>query len=585
MFDILKKSFDFSGKYKPVLKKGVFFIFVQNISVLLQFFALYLGFSWLKNFSVLKCVLLFVLLCLSLLLNFIGYYKSYTKVSGTFFTIFKEQREQAGESLKNAPMGYFTHTALSHILNALTMVIKTVEQMLGMYFLFTFTGLASTIFLILGLFHMHLYIGIVTLVFILLAYICLRTMYALSAKETRLLHNTNLAFSDAAIEGIRGIPVLRAFPQTKSSVREKIHESLYSTSEKIVENQMALEKKFIISSRIYGILLYGGSLAVTLLTYHLYLKGEIAVPKALTLCAVSFMLFGGLKQLENVTILGAKTPHEMAYIKEVLDIPQISNGSLKEVPQNADIVFDHVSFGYDKEKQILHDLSFTIRSGEKVAIVGPSGAGKTTIINLISRFYDPDKGSIKFAGRDLREYEVCAVLRHLSLVFQNVYLFNDSILENIRMAKPDASDKEVIEAAKRARCHDFISELKEGYHTEVGEEGSRFSGGERQRISIARALLKDAPVILLDEATSSVDPENEAEILSAIEELTKHKTVISIAHRLSTVKNADKIFVIDNGRVVQTGTHESLLQEEGIYKTFIRAREKAQNWTIEKSQI
>lgn len=580
MFDMIKKSFDFSGKYKLILKRGIFFIFFQNISVLLQFVTIFLGFSWWKNLDTKKILILFVILIISMIFNFIGFYNAYSKVSGTFFTIFKDLREEAGEKLKSAPMGYFSHTALSHILSALTMVIKTVEQMLGLYFNFTFTGLATTIFLLLGLFGMHIYIGVIALIFVILSYICLRTMYRISAKETRLLHDTNLEFSDAAIEGIRGIPVLRSFPQKKGKMQEKIHQEFYRASEAIVKNQIDLEKKFIITSRIYGILLYGGSIFITLLTYNLYSKGLVEAPKALTLCAIGFMLFGGLRQLENVTILGSKTPHEMEYLEEVLNIPQMKDGPIKEVPFNSDIVFENVSFGYEKGEKIIKNMSFIIKAKEKVAIVGPSGSGKTTIINLIARFYDPDEGSIKFDGKDIREYEVSAVLRNLSLVFQNVYLFNDSILNNIKIANSEATKSQIIEAAKKAHCHEFISELNEGYETEVGEEGSRFSGGERQRISIARALLKDAPVILLDEATSSVDPENEGEILSAIRELTKDKTVISIAHRLSTVKDADKILVIDDGKLVQMGTHENLMKEEGIYKKFINAREKAQNWKV-----
>lgn len=579
MFDMIKKAFDFSGKYRNLLKKGVFFIFVQNVSLILEFFAIYLGFKWMNDFNQSKVLILFGILLTSMVFNFIGFYNSYSRVGGTFFTIFKDVREETGEKLKKAPMGYFTHTALSHILNALTMVIKTLEQMLGLYFTFTFSGLATAVFLIASLFGMNMYIGLSALLFVILAYICLRMMYNVSARETTLLHDKNLAFSDAAIEGIRGIPVLRAFPNAKGNIEKKIHGQFEAASEDILDVQLALEKKFIITSRFYGLLLYGGSLVITLLTYHLYSKGLVDTTKALTLCAVGFMLFGGLRQLENVTVLGAKTPHEMDYIKRVLNIPDMKEGSLKEVPRDAVISFERVSFGYD-DKMVIKDMSFEIKPKEKVAIVGPSGAGKTTIVNLIARFYDVNEGSIKFAGKDIREYEISAVLRHLSLVFQNVYLFNDSILENIKIAKPSASNNEIIEAAKKACCHNFINELQESYETKVGEEGSRFSGGERQRISIARALLKDAPVILLDEATSSIDPENEGEILRAVNELTKDKTVISIAHRLSTVKDADKILVIDDGRLVEMGTHESLIEKDGIYRKFIMAREEAQNWKI-----
>ena len=291
------------------------------------------------------------------------------------------------------------------------------------------------------------------------------------------------------------------------------------------------------------------------------------------------MIFGGLKQLENAAILMVKNPANMRYLEDVLDIPEISEGTL-EVMENQDIVFDKVSFSYDKGNPVLKDLSFTIPQGSKTAIVGPSGSGKTTIINLLSRFYDIGSGAIKFGNKDIRDYKVESLLKNLSLVFQNVYLFQDTIENNIRFANPKASHEEVVEAAKRARCHNFIMELPNGYNTMVGEGGSSLSGGEKQRISIARALLKNAPIILLDEATSSIDPENEYEILVAIEELSKGHTVISIAHRLSTVRKADQILVLDDGKLVQEGKHSDLINREGIYSAFIKARERAANWTL-----
>lgn len=264
---------------------------------------------------------------------------------------------------------------------------------------------------------------------------------------------------------------------------------------------------------------------------------------------------------------------------EVLDIPEISDGAL-EIIENQDIVFEKVNFSYDKRNPVLKDISFTIPQGSNTAIVGPSGSGKTTIINLISRFYDIDSGEIRLGGKDIRDYRVEKLLKNLSLVFQDVYLFQDTIENNIRFANPGASHEEVVEAAKKAHCHNFIMELPDGYGTMVGEGGSSLSGGEKQRVSIARALLKNAQIILLDEATSSVDPENESEILAAIKELSKGHTVISIAHRLSTVKKADQILVIDDGKLVQEGKHNELINEEGIYSAFINARERAANWKL-----
>ena len=392
-------------------------------------------------------------------------------------------------------------------------------------------------------------------------------------------HTAITKVGDALVDSISGIPVLRSFPLVNESVEEEIHSKLKNASEELRLTQVHFEMVFVIYARIFSTIINLSSLLVTLFSCYLYTKGEVLLPQALTVSAAGFMIFGGLKQLENAAILMVKNPANMQYLDEVLDIPEISEGTI-EVMKNNDIVFDKVNFGYDKRNFVLKDLSFTIPQGSRTAIVGPSGSGKTTIINLISRFYDVDSGEIRLGDEDIRDYKVESLLKNLSLVFQDVYLFRDTIENNIRFANPDASHEEVVEAAKKARCHNFIMELPDGYNTMVGEGGSSLSGGEKQRVSIARALLKNAPIILLDEATSSVDPENEYEILAAIEELSKGHTVISIAHRLSTVKKADQILVIDGGTLVQAGNHSDLICKEGIYSSFIQARERAANWTL-----
>ena len=247
-----------------------------------------------------------------------------------------------------------------------------------------------------------------------------------------------------------------------------------------------------------------------------------------------------------------------------------------------DIVFDHVSFSYEQGTKILDDVSFTIPQGGMTAIVGPSGGGKTTITRLISRFWDIQGGSITIGGKDVREFTSDSLLKNMSMVFQNVYLFQDTIENNIKFGRPDATREEVEAAAKRACCHEFIMALPDGYDTVVGEAGGTLSGGERQRISIARALLKDAPIVILDEATASVDPENEKELQEAIDALTQNKTIIMIAHRLKTVRHANQILVLDNGHIVQQGTHEELAGEPGLYYDFLNARKEAVGWKVSR---
>lgn len=244
-----------------------------------------------------------------------------------------------------------------------------------------------------------------------------------------------------------------------------------------------------------------------------------------------------------------------------------------------------VSYGKEnpgrEERMVLKDVSFTIPERTSTAIVGPSGSGKTTICNLIARFYDVQKGSVRVGGVDVRELTCDSLLRNISMVFQNVYLFHDTVMNNIRFGNPDATEREVVAVAKAARCHDFIITLPNGYDTVIGEGGGTLSGGEKQRISIARAMLKNAPIILLDEATASIDPENEHLIQEAISELTQGKTIVTIAHRLATIENADQILVVDEGRIVQKGTHEELIRQEGKYLDFVRVRQQAEGWQIQ----
>lgn len=575
----IKLSFKLAGQYKNRLKAGMLLIFLQNASVLFGFFALFLAFGWVNEITVGHIWTIFGVLFASFLFNFLTGWAKSGLSDGVFFGIFKDYRLAVGEKLKKAPMGYFAEQSLSRIMAAFTNVMKSLENYSAMSIDFAVSGISISFFLLIGMLGVNIKNGILTLICLIFIWLCVLLMTNQAKKEIAREHTAITKLGDALVDSISGIPVLRSFPLVNESVEEKIHSKLKNASEELRLTQVHFEMVFVIYARIFSTIINLSSLLVTLFSCYLYTKGEVLLPQALTVSAAGFMIFGGLKQLENAAILMVKNPANMQYLEEVLDIPEISDGTL-EVMKNNDIVFDKVNFAYDKRNPVLKDLSFTISQGSRTAIVGPSGSGKTTIINLISRFYDVDSGEIRLGNKDIRDYKVESLLKNLSLVFQDVYLFRDTIENNIRFANPDASHEEVVEAAKKARCHNFIMELPDGYNTMVGEGGSSLSGGEKQRISIARALLKNAPIILLDEATSSVDPENEYEILAAIEELSKGHTVISIAHRLSTVKKADQILVIDRGTLVQAGNHSDLICKEGIYSSFIQARERAANWTL-----
>ena len=322
-----------------------------------------------------------------------------------------------------------------------------------------------------------------------------------------------------------------------------------------------------------------GSVGLALSAFLSGLRGEMALPVMLTFVFFSLSIFASLEPVSD-------SAHTLSVIDDAMDqLDALKGGSFldrngKDLPlERFDVGFRDVSFGYDR-RQVLKNVSFSIPQGMSAAIVGPSGSGKTTVCNLLARFYDPQGGSISVGGHDLRELTCDSLLSNLSMVFQNVYFFHDTVRANLCFGRPDATEEEMIAAAKKARCHDFIRKLPQGYNTVIGEGGGTLSGGERQRISIARAILKDAPIVILDEATASIDPENEHLIQAALTELIRGKTILTIAHRLATIENADQILVMDDGRVVQRGAHAQLMAQEGTYRRFVEIHQKAEGWHI-----
>ncbi len=322
-----------------------------------------------------------------------------------------------------------------------------------------------------------------------------------------------------------------------------------------------------------------GIATTALVGASLLLKGSLDVLTFFLFLLVVSRLYDPMQAaLQNLAaIISIRT--NVGRMNEILDHP-VQDGGEELTNQGYDIEFDHVTFSYNKEETVLRDLSFTAKQGEVTAFVGPSGSGKTTVSRLAARFWDSDKGVIKVGGMDIAKVEPETLLSLYSIVFQDVTLFNSSIMENIRLGRKDATDEEVLEAAKLANCDVFAEKLPKGYDTEIGENGSQLSGGERQRISIARAFLKNAPIILLDEATASLDVENETMIQTALSRLIRDKTVIVIAHRMRTVAGADKIIVLSEGQAAEEGTADELLKRDGIYAEMVRLQTQSQGWTI-----
>jgi ATP-binding cassette subfamily B protein len=378
----------------------------------------------------------------------------------------------------------------------------------------------------------------------------------------------------ATLEYVRGIAIVKAYGQEGVAIQHI--RNAYRNSRAV---NLKIEQGYIPLSSLHWLSLNLASVAFAALAAFFALNGTITIPVFLVLAVFSFIIFGKLEKINTAVHLLKMLDNTMTKLDTISEVQFIDQAGKDKPLTKFDIQMRDVRFGYDS-RTVLDSVSFRIPQNTTTAIVGPSGSGKTTICNLIARFYDVDSGAVTIGGTDIRELTCDSLLANISMVFQNVYLFNDTVQNNIRFGNPGATDAEVVEAAKQAMCHDFISALPEGYNTIVGEGGSTLSGGEKQRISIARAMLKNAPIVILDEATASVDPENEHLIQQAISALTHGKTIIVIAHRLATIEKADQILVMDNGQIAQNGTHKELVVQEGIYKRFIDIRSRAEGWSI-----
>ena len=484
-------------------------------------------------------------------------------------------RLAVGDALKRVSLGYFQQVSTGSILNSITTGLSTLENM-GIRMIDNFVG-GYLNFLVIFL-CLAVCSPVTALIALAAATLSLGAMLLIShysRVNAPVEAQANRDMTGAVIEYARGLAVVKSFGRSGAAM-DSVTKAI-GDSKRIHQK---IEWGYLPGNALHLLALKCGSVGLALAAVLQYLNGSMAFSMMLMFLFFSFQIFASLEPISD-------SAHTLGVIDDAMDqLDALKGGSFidkdgRDVKlERYDIAFQNVDFGYD-ERQVLKDVSFTIPEGSSTAIVGPSGSGKTTLCSLLARFYDPQGGSITLGGHDLREFTCDSLLRNLSMVFQNVYLFHDTVRANLLFGKPDATEEEMIAAAKKARCHDFILALPNGYDTVLGEGGGTLSGGERQRISIARAILKDAPIIILDEATASIDPENEHLIQDALTELTRGKTVITIAHRLATVRNADQILVISDGRVAEHGTHEELLAKDGIYRRFTEIREKAEGWRID----
>ena len=488
-----------------------------------------------------------------------------------------EVRIRIGEALKRVPLGYFDNHPSGEILSALTTELSFVEihgmrmvDMLGNGYI---TAAAMVAFLA----FMDLRACILALTAIAVATVVLELMFKNSARLSPAQNDAREDMAQATLEYIHGMPVVKSYRQVDAAVSAV--RSAYARSRNV---NLKTELAFQPFNALLLFVTRSASIGVIVIVCISFLNGTISLLTFCTLVMFSFTLFQSIEACGDAAYV-------IGHIGEVIDrLDAIESASAiddncKAVKlEHHNLEMHDVSFAYGDGPLVLNGMSLTIPEGTTAALVGGSGSGKTTVAKLFARFYDATGGSVRIGGHDVRELLCNSILEDFSMVFQDVYLMDDTIERNIALSRPDAQFEEIVEAAKAARCDEFIKALPEGYKTKVGEGGARLSGDERQRISIARAILKDAPLVVLDEATASVDPENEAEIQAALAQLCKGKTVLEIAHRLSTIEEADQIFFLRDGRVAEQGTHEELISHSGPYHDFVEARSRIEGWQISK---
>lgn len=577
MFKILMKFFRFSGaENKKRYYEAIFLGVIEAVGQAMKIPAIYILVTAVVRGDVTYRTIMMSLAVLvgGMIVQCIVSRRSKMQQTIAGYTTCAGKRIEIAEHLRYVPMGYFNETSLGNITSITTNTMELLADVATRVVMLTLGGTLESCLITVLLMIFDLRIGAVALAGLLIFFVINSFLQRHSVDVSKGKLDTDAAMVSEVLEFIQGIAEAKNFKLIGEN-NKKLDNCIDNSSKANIRMELKIMPFVTLQSwiiKMTGVLM-------CILSLRFYLAGTMDLATSIVMMIAAFLMYAALDSAGNFSALLRAVDISVDKAESVLAIENMDIDGEYIRTETQNIEMNHVDFAYDTRK-VIDDLSLSIPEKSTVAFVGPSGSGKTTICHLIARFWDVKSGQVKLDNRDVRAYNMNSLMENFSFVFQSVYLFHDTIANNIRFGQPDASMDMVIDAAKRACCHDFISELPDGYDTVLGEAGASLSGGQKQRISIARAIMKDAPIIILDEATANVDPENERELMLAIKELTKEKTILMIAHRLKTVRNADRIYVIDKGRIAQQGTHEELMKAGGIYRDFVSARSEAIGWKL-----
>lgn len=576
MIRTFKKIWKFAGKERKNINKSVAVSFLNAVFHMFEVGAIYFVVLALtsgeKDGKTAWISLAFMMI------NILGsaVTMSFSKMQQTHAGYFMaaNRRISIGNRLKSVPMGFFNKNSLGEVTGVCTTVLGNIEMMVPMVLVNIMGGLIGTIVFIIMILIFDWRIGLITLAGVLFYLFVVSCMEKKSIAIAPNAQKSQTILTSAVLEYVQGMSIIKSF-NLSGKGDKKIQDALEFNR----KSNLDMEKLLTPYSMLEDLAVQVAGIGMMFAAIRFWMNGTMSLANALMVIIMSFLVFGQIKLFGMGISMLRLAASSIDRTLQTENMEQMDEKGKVLKPKSHEIEFQNVHFSYEN-KEILHGINVMIPDKTTTAVIGPSGSGKTTLCNLIARFWDVDSGSVKIGGRDVRDYTLESLMEQISMVFQNVYLFADTIENNIKFGKPHATHDEVVEAAKKACCDEFIETLQDGYNTVIGEGGTSLSGGEKQRISIARAMLKDAPIVIFDEATANVDPENEDRLQKAMEELTRNKTIIMIAHRLKTVQNADQILVVEDGNIVQQGRHKELIEQKGIYADFVTGRKEAIGWKL-----